>query len=184
MANIGLSIVRGSAIGPTVYIVMQSDLHVISCINVIIKFADDTTLLVPENTDVGLYVEFRHVSEWAESNRLTLNTGNTKEIVLRRHQVKYFHMPPATDCIEQVNCCKLLVFFNPVLRWIHMCNIFSHSVYRGCIFSNYYVVRECLLCSFPLLRTVLLCLVCCMLLMLGEVLSLPSIITKINAFVK
>ena len=92
---------------------MKSDLHVISCINVIIKFADNTTLLVPENTDVGLDVEFRHVTEWAESNRLTLNTGKTKEIVLRP-QVKYMylHMPPAVDCIEQVNCCKLFgVFF-------------------------------------------------------------------------
>ena len=68
MANIGFSIVQGSAIGPTLYIVMKSDLHVISCINVIIKFADDTTLLVPENTDVGLDVELRHVIEWAESN--------------------------------------------------------------------------------------------------------------------
>ena len=37
------------------YTVMKSDLHVVSCINVIIKFADDTTLLVPEYT-----FEFRH----------------------------------------------------------------------------------------------------------------------------
>ena len=35
MANIGLSIVQGSAIGPTLCIVMKSDLHVTSCINVI-----------------------------------------------------------------------------------------------------------------------------------------------------
>jgi len=83
MANIGLSIVQGSAIGPTLYIVMKSDLHE-TCLNVIIKFADDTTLLVPENTDVDLDVEFRQVTEWAESNRLTLNTGKTKEIVFRR----------------------------------------------------------------------------------------------------
>ena len=114
MANIGLSIVLGSTIGPTLYIVMKSDLHVMSCINAIIKFADDTTLLVPENTDLDLDVEFRHVTEWAASNRLTLNTGKTKEIVFRRPQVKYFHMPrTAIDCIEQVYCCKLLgVFFS------------------------------------------------------------------------
>jgi len=42
-----------------------------------------------------------------------LNTGKTKEIVFRRPQVKYLHMPPAIDCIEQDNCCKLLgVFFS------------------------------------------------------------------------
>ena len=92
-------------------------MHVISCINVIIKFPDDSALLVAEITNVGLDVEFRHVTEWAESNRLTLNTGKTKEIVFRHPQVKYFHMPPAIDCIEQVNCCKLLgVFFQSSLK--------------------------------------------------------------------
>ena len=106
MANIGLSIVQGSAIGPTLYIVMKSDLHVVFCINVIIKLADDTTLLVPKNTD-GLDGEFRQVTEWAESNRLTLNAGKTKEIVFRRPQVKYFHMPPAIDCIEHVTCANV-----------------------------------------------------------------------------
>lgn len=117
MANIGLSIVQGSGIGPTLYIIMKSDLHAVSCINVIIKFADDTTLLVPENTDVGLDVEFRHVRQWAESNRLTLNTAKTKEIVFRRPRVKYFHMPPAVDSIEQMDCCKLLgVFFQSNLK--------------------------------------------------------------------
>jgi len=99
MANIGLSIVEGSGIGPTLYIVTKNDLHVVSRTNEIIKFADDTTILVPENTDVGLDVEFRHVRKWADINRLTLNTAKTKEIVFRRPKVKYFHMPmpPAID---------------------------------------------------------------------------------------
>jgi len=63
MANIGLSIVQGSGIGPTLYIVMKSDLRVVSRKNEITKFADDITILVPENTDVGLDVEFRQVSK-------------------------------------------------------------------------------------------------------------------------
>ena len=111
MANIGLSFVQGSGIGPTLYIVMKSDLHVVSRTNEIIKFADDTTILVPENTDVGLDVEFRQVSKWADINRLTLNTAKTKEIVFRRPKVKYFHMPPAIDSIQHVDCCKLLAVF-------------------------------------------------------------------------
>jgi len=90
MANIGLSIVQGSGIGPTLYIVMESDLHVVSSINEIIQFADDTTILVHENTDIGLDVEFRQVSKWADINRLTLTTAKTKEIVFRPPIVKYF----------------------------------------------------------------------------------------------
>ena len=61
----------------------------------------------------GLDVEFRQVSKWADINRLTLNTAKTKEIVFSRPKVKYFHMPPAIDSIDQVDCCKLLgVFFS------------------------------------------------------------------------
>ena len=113
---------------------MKSDLHVISCINVIIKFADNTTLLVPENTDVGLDVEFRHVTEWAESNRLTLNTGKTKEIVLRP--------PKLNTCIfichlllivlsrsTVVNC--LVCFFYSVLRWIDIVQ-YTLSQFANC----------------------------------------------------
>ena len=41
-------------IGPTLYLVMKSDLRTISELNDIFKYADDTTLLVPEHTDVDL----------------------------------------------------------------------------------------------------------------------------------
>ena len=57
--NIGLSIVQGSGIGPTLYIVMKSDLCALSELNDIFKYADDTTLLVPEHTDTELEVESR-----------------------------------------------------------------------------------------------------------------------------
>ena len=46
--NIGLSIVQGSCIGHTLYIAMKSDLYSLSKLNNIFKYADDTTLLVPE----------------------------------------------------------------------------------------------------------------------------------------
>ena len=40
----------------------KSDLHVESRTNEIIKFDGDTTIWVLQNNDVGLDVEFRHVS--------------------------------------------------------------------------------------------------------------------------
>jgi len=39
------------------------------------------------------------------------STAKTKEIAFRRSKVKYFHMPPDIDSIEQVDCCKLLAVF-------------------------------------------------------------------------
>jgi hypothetical protein len=106
--KICLSIVQGSGIGPTLYLIMKSDLHTVSAINDIFKYADDTTLLVPENTDVQLEQEFQHVLSWAANNHLIINPQKTKELVFRRPRVQYFHLPNAVDNIEQVNSAKLL----------------------------------------------------------------------------
>jgi len=51
LVDIGLSIVQGSGIGPTLYIIMKSDLSTLSALNDTYKYADDTTLLVPQHTD-------------------------------------------------------------------------------------------------------------------------------------
>jgi hypothetical protein len=52
--SINRSIVQGSGIGPTLYIVHESDLQILSIINLLLKYADDTNLLVPEHTDISL----------------------------------------------------------------------------------------------------------------------------------
>jgi hypothetical protein len=51
---INRSIVQGSGIGPFLYILMESDLHPLSQINEILKYADDTNLLVPQHTDISM----------------------------------------------------------------------------------------------------------------------------------
>jgi len=43
-----MGMVQGSGLGPTLYIVMESDLKTISKINILFKYADDNNLLVPE----------------------------------------------------------------------------------------------------------------------------------------
>ena len=69
VANTGRSIVQGSGIGPTLYIVMNSDLYVLLQLNDTFKYADDTTLLVSEreHTDINIDVEFSHVKALALS---------------------------------------------------------------------------------------------------------------------
>jgi len=111
--SIGLSVVQGSGIGPMLYAVMKSDLQAISRRNTVFKYADDTILVVPEHTDVSIHDEFEHVKVWASVNKLMLNALKTKEIVFKRH----FHMPPALEEIEQLNCVKLLgVLFQDNLK--------------------------------------------------------------------
>ena len=52
---------------------MKSDLSTLSALNDIFKYADDTTLLVPQHTDTELQQEFNHVISWAANSRLILN---------------------------------------------------------------------------------------------------------------
>ena len=48
------------------------------------KYADDTTVLVPSDSDVDLEDEFENVKQWAKDNKMILNITKTKEIVFRR----------------------------------------------------------------------------------------------------
>jgi hypothetical protein len=79
--EINRSIIQGSGIGPSLYILMESDLRTLSALNVIFKFADDTNLLVPENCEVTLQDDFKNVQDWAKSNKMIINYTKTKEIV-------------------------------------------------------------------------------------------------------
>jgi len=58
-------IVQGSGLGSFLYLVMESDLNALSVFNLIFKYADDTNLLVPDNTDVSLSVEYDRCKQWA-----------------------------------------------------------------------------------------------------------------------
>ena len=79
---ISSSIIQGRGIGFILWIIVESDLHPLSHINVMFKYADDTNLLVPENTDVTLDVEFSHIRTWADSNGLLnlINLAKMKEL--------------------------------------------------------------------------------------------------------
>jgi len=80
------SIVQGSGIGPCLFIVYTMDLKPHSSFNTILKYADDTTLLVPHNSSTTLETEFKfsHILEWSNENKLKVNTLKTKEIVFHR----------------------------------------------------------------------------------------------------
>ena len=106
--SINLSIVQGSGIGPTLYVLMESDLHPLSLFNVLVKFADDTNLIVPEHTDCELTVEFEHIRQWSADNNMVINLDKTKEIVFQRPHPSKFDMPEELDSIDRVRVAKLL----------------------------------------------------------------------------
>ena len=49
--RINTSIVQGSGVDPMLYVIMESDLRAISSCNKLCKYADDTNLLVPQNSN-------------------------------------------------------------------------------------------------------------------------------------
>jgi hypothetical protein len=110
---------QGSGVGPTDYIIRASDLRALSVsINKLFKYADDTTLLVPQFTDVTLADEFGHLVAWAESNKMIINRSKTKELVFHRSDPRLFIPPELLVDIERVNSVKLLgVYFSDSFRF-------------------------------------------------------------------
>jgi len=102
------STVQGSGIGPTLWLIMESDLHPLSDANVIFKYADDTNLLVPQNTDCTLADEFSHIKRWADTNGLIMNFDKTKELVLHCPHVTRYNLPQSLAGTEQVLTVRLL----------------------------------------------------------------------------
>ena len=94
------SIVQGSGIGPTLWLIMESDLHPLSDANVIFKYANDTNLLVPEHTDCTLAEEFSHIERWADTNGLIINFDKTKELVLHRPHVTRHNLPYSRSVLQ------------------------------------------------------------------------------------
>ena len=84
------------------------DLKPLSIINIICKYADDTSLLTPQHTNTGLEEEFLHIQSWVKENRLKINTLKTKEIVFRRPSLRPYVPPTLIVQIEQVEKVKLV----------------------------------------------------------------------------
>jgi len=62
VCSISRGTILGSGLGPTLYLVIESD-DPKSELNLLLKYADCTNLLDPENTDVNLADEFRHIMQ-------------------------------------------------------------------------------------------------------------------------
>ena len=81
--SINCNFIQGPAVRPTSYIIMESDLKYDSQVNTILKFPDDTNLLVPQHDDIQMNEEFDALKLWASENRMTVNIGKATEILLR-----------------------------------------------------------------------------------------------------
>ena len=84
------------------------DLKTVSNFNKLVKYADDTSLLVPQYSSVSLEDEYKNLLYWSTVNKLKINTDKTKEIVFRCPGARNFISNASLPGIEQIISVKLL----------------------------------------------------------------------------
>ena len=89
------------------YAVMESDLRTLSPKNIVVKYADDTNVLVPAHSDIGLLQELNHVKQWAEDNKTIISLLKTKEIVFRRPNPRLHISSLSIPGVQQVSSAVL-----------------------------------------------------------------------------
>ena len=77
MLSITASIIQGPAIGPATYVVTEADLRTVSPYNLILKYADDTYIIIPASNIQSRRVELQNVEQWTATNNLKLNRAKT-----------------------------------------------------------------------------------------------------------
>ena len=125
----------------TKYCFLKQHYHkqIISIHNKIDKYADDTTLLVPQHSDISIETEFAHVQEWSQNNKLVINTSKSEEIIFwRSKKASSKYNLPLLNNIQRVNPVVLLgVTLESNLGWsIHINNILSQAMER------FYLLRQ------------------------------------------
>ena len=73
LADISASVIRGSVIGPPAFLVSASDLHPLTSGNQMMKYADDSYLIIPASNAKSATHEIENVANWSSENNLTLN---------------------------------------------------------------------------------------------------------------
>ena len=113
---IHLSIVQLSCLDPCLFIILIIDIKPTGTTNHMVKYADDTTLLVPQNHNATLEDQFENKKR-VKCNKLTIHLSKTKEIVFHRPIPRGFVLTPPPNNIERVKFAELLdIFVNRNVR--------------------------------------------------------------------
>jgi hypothetical protein len=106
LRTINASIVQGSGIGPSSYIVNATDLQPIHPENHIVKYADDTYLLIGSSMRGTVSQELAFVKSWAARNNLRLNSQKSREMIISRRRV--VKVPELLERLERVTSINIL----------------------------------------------------------------------------
>ena len=76
LTSIEASVVQGSALGLVSFVINACDLHPICPVNSLLKFADDTYLIISADSSYTCATELAHIEAWAAENNLHLIKRN------------------------------------------------------------------------------------------------------------
>ena len=106
VAAINASVVQGSGVGPSAFVVNASDLHPVHPENIMVKYADDTYLIVGAAMRHTICEEMERVTSWAAQNNLRLNRTKSQEMIIER--VRRAELPPPLTDVTRVSSMKIL----------------------------------------------------------------------------
>ncbi len=113
---------QGCVLSPLLYSLYTHDCTATHSSNVIVKFADDTTVigLIIDNDETAYREEVSTLTKWCQENHLSLNIDKTKELVVDYRRQSREHTPITIDKtpVERVTSFKFLgVHITEDLTW-------------------------------------------------------------------
>ncbi len=113
---------QGCVLSPLLYSLYTHDCTATHSSNVIVKFANDTTVigLITDNNETAYREEVSTLNKWSQENHLSLNIDKTKELVVDFRRQSREHTPITIDKtpVERVSSFKFLcVHITEDLTW-------------------------------------------------------------------
>ncbi len=111
---------QGCVLSPLLYSLYTHDCTATHSSNVIVKFADDTTVigLITDNDETAYREEVSTLTKWCQENHLSLNIDKTKELVVDYRRQSREHTPIDKTPVERVSSFKFLgVHITEDLTW-------------------------------------------------------------------
>jgi len=100
---------QGSGVGPVMYVVDAADLQAVMPGNIMVKYADDTYLVIPACHIDSREREISNIEGWSCVSNLTLNQSKSAEIVFTdSRKRRLVQAPPPLQGIARATSLKVL----------------------------------------------------------------------------
>ena len=147
---------QGCPLSPKLYSLFTFDCISTFPGNLVIKFADDTTVtgLISNNDETDYRLEIERIVNWCERNNLFLNVSKTKEMVIdyRKNKCPISPLFIQNTEVEQISSFKFLgTYISDDLNWSKNCNEILKKAKQRLYFLRqlkYYHVNSTILCQF------------------------------------